>query len=162
MLLDYFQVIQNFLYVCQSVSLLTSLLKFDKCKDISSSGWDIFLEFFVDIPVMLVHLFQIIMNFLYVCQSVGWLTSLLKLYKYRDISSSGWDIFLNFFEISPGCWYTSYKWFWISCMSVSLFVCLLPYWNKTKGYLQFWRRYLSGIFWRPSWGVGTLDQNNSD
>ena len=50
---------------------------------------------------MLAGQFQIILKFLYVCKSVSWLTSLLKLYKYRDISSSGWDIFLNFFGDIP-------------------------------------------------------------
>ena len=67
-------------------------------------------------------------------------------YTYRDISISGWEIFLIFLEIFLGCWNTKYKWFGISCMAVSLFVCLLPYWNKTKWYLQFWMRYLSRIF----------------
>merc|ERR1712082_526740 len=89
MLVHYFQIVLNFLYVCQSVSWLTSLLKLDISRDISSSGLDIFLKFFGDIPLMLVHYFQIILNFLYVCQSVSWLTSLLKLDKYRNISSSG-------------------------------------------------------------------------
>ena len=51
---------------------------------------------------MFVHLFQIILNFMYVCQSVSWLISLLKLYKYRYISSSGWNI-LNFLRLV--CWY---------------------------------------------------------
>ena len=91
-----FQILLIFLYVCQSVSWLTSLLKLNKSRDISSSGWDIFLKFFGDIPGMLVHYFQIILNFLYVCQSVSWLTPLLKLDKYRDILSSGRDIFLKF------------------------------------------------------------------
>ena len=99
--LDYLLIILNFLYVCQSVSWLTSLLIWDKCRHISSSGWDIFLKFFGDIPGMLVHYFQIILNFLYVCQSVSWLTHLLKLDKSRDISSSGWDIFLKFFGDIP-------------------------------------------------------------
>ena len=36
-------------------------------------------------------------DFLYVCQSVSWLTSLLKLYKYRDVFYSGWYIFLKSF-----------------------------------------------------------------
>merc|ERR1712081_108394 len=84
-----FQIVLNFLYVCQSVSWLTSLLKLDKSRDISSSGWDIFLNFFGDIPEMLVNNFQIIQNFLSGSQSDSWLTSLLKLDKYRDISSSG-------------------------------------------------------------------------
>ena len=52
--------------------------------------------------VMLFHLFQIILNFLYVCQSVSWLTSLLTLYKYRDIASSGINIFLKFSRDIPG------------------------------------------------------------
>ena len=40
---------------------------------------------------MLVHYVPIILNFLYVCQSVSWLTSLLKLDKFRNISSSRWE-----------------------------------------------------------------------
>ena len=102
MLVHYFQIILNFLYVSQSDSWLTSLLKLDKYRDISSSRWDIFLNFFLDISGMLVHYFQIISNSLYVCQFVSWLTSLLKLNKSRDISSSGWDIFLKFFGDIPG------------------------------------------------------------
>ena len=95
MLLHHFQKILNFLYVCQSVSWLTSLLKLDKYRDISGPEWAIFLKFFGDIPRMVLHHFQIILNFLCVCQSVSWLTSLLKLDKCRDISSSGWDISLK-------------------------------------------------------------------
>ena len=86
----------NFLYVCQSVSWLTSLLKLDKYRDISTSRLYIFLELSGYIPGIRVHYFQIILNFLYVCKSVSWLTSLLKLDKYKDISSSGSDIFLQF------------------------------------------------------------------
>ena len=92
----------QFLHVCQSVSLLTSFLKLDKHRDISCSGWDISPNFSGDIPEMFVHNFQVLTNFLYVCQSFSWLTSLLKLDKYRDISSPGWDIFLKFFGGFPG------------------------------------------------------------
>ena len=49
----------------------------------------------------------------------------------------------------------------ISCMSVSLFVCLLLYQNYTKPYLRFCMRYLSEIFWRHSWDAGTLFPKNS-
>ena len=45
-------------------------------------------------------------------------------------------------------------------MSVSLFVCPVPYQNSTKWYLQFWIRYPTKFFWRYSWDVGTLVQNN--
>ena len=93
--------ILNFPYVCQSVSWLTFLLKLHKYWDIASSGWYIFLNFFGGIPGMLVPYIPRIWNFLYVCQSASWLTSLLKLDKYRDISSSGWNIFLNFFGDIP-------------------------------------------------------------
>ena len=97
-----FQIILNFLYVCQSISWLTSLLKIDKYRDISGSGWDISLKSFGDIPGMSLQGFQILPNFLYVSQPVSWLTSLLKLDKNKDISSSWWDIFLKFFGDIPG------------------------------------------------------------
>ena len=44
----------------------------------SGSGWDIFLKYFGGIPGMFVNYFWIISNFLYVCQSVSWLTFLLN------------------------------------------------------------------------------------
>ena len=70
-------------------------------------------RFFWDIPDMSAHWFQIILNFLYVCQSGGWHTFLLKYDKFRDISNSGWYIFLNFIDTFQGCWYTCSKYFWI-------------------------------------------------
>ena len=76
MLVHYFQIILNFMYVCQSVSWNTSLLKLYKYRDTSSSGRNIFLKSSGDIPRMNLHWFQIILNFLYVCQSVSWLTFL--------------------------------------------------------------------------------------
>ena len=97
MLVLLFQIILIFLYVSQSVIQLTFLLKLYKYWDISSSGQDIFLKFFGDIPWMFLHLIQIISNILYVCQSVSWLTSLLILDKWSDISSFEWDICLKFF-----------------------------------------------------------------
>ena len=73
MLLHNFQINTNCLYICQSVSWLTSLLKLDRCRDsllqldkyrdFSSSESDIYLKF---------------SSF---CQSVSWLTSLLQLDK---------------------------------------------------------------------------------
>ena len=92
----------KFLYVCQSVSWLTYSLKWDQYRHISCRWWDIFLKIFGDIPWMFLHHFSKITNCLYVCQSVSWLTSLLKLDKCRDISCSGWDILLNFLGDIPG------------------------------------------------------------
>ena len=50
---------------------------------------EIFLKFFGDIPRMFLEYFQIIMNFMYICQSVSCLMSFLKLGLFRDFSSSG-------------------------------------------------------------------------
>ena len=99
--LDYLQIILNFLYVCQSFSWLTFLLKLGQYRYISCTGRDIFLKIFGGFPGINLQLIQVILNFLYVCQSFSWLTSLLKLYKYRDISSSEWDVFLIFFGYIP-------------------------------------------------------------
>ena len=77
MLVHLIQIILNFLYACQSLSWLISLLKLHKYRDISSPEWEIFLKFGGYISGMLVHYFQIILNSFYVYQSVSWLTSLL-------------------------------------------------------------------------------------
>ena len=49
---------------------------------------------------------------------------------------------------------------------VCLSVCQLAYFlteiRQIQGYLQFWMRYLSEIFWRHSWDVGTLFPNYSE
>ena len=79
------------LLVCLFAYFLTKIIQ----RDISGSRWDIFLEFFGGIPGMFLHLNQITLKFLYVCQSVIWLTSLLK-YINLDNSCSGWDFFLKF------------------------------------------------------------------
>jgi len=144
-------------HVCLSVCLFAYFLTKIRQRHISGSGWDIFLKFFGDIPEMLVHWFQIILIF---CMSISLVVGILP-YKYRNISCSGPDVNLIFWEISLGCWYTSYKLFRISCMSASLFDSLLPYQNYTKGYIQFWIRYPSGIFWRHSFDVGTMVPNYS-
>ena len=101
MFVHYFEIITYFLYVCQSISWLTFLLKLGQYRDISSSRWDIFLKLFGDIPRIYLDYFQIMLNFLYVCQCIICLTSLLKLGQYRDISSSGWYIFLKSFGDIP-------------------------------------------------------------
>ena len=135
--------ILNFLYVCQSVSLLTSLLKLYKCRDISCSGWYIFLKFFWDIPVMLVHYFKIIFNFLYVCQSISWLMSLLKLDTYTEISSSEWDIFLiSFWDIHG----TFVHYFQI--ITIFLFLCQWASWLTSLLKLDKYR-HSSG----PEWDI---------
>ena len=131
MLVHYFQIIQNF---CMSVSMFVCLLPYWNQANIGiysvldeisfcnfwRHSWDVFTFFPKN------------MNCLYVFQSVCWLTSLLKLDKYKDISSSGWDILLKFFETFLGYWYTSSKCLWISCMCVSLSVGLLTYWTYTN------------------------------
>ena len=163
MLVHQFQNNMNFLHVCQSVIWPTSLLKLDNYRDISSSGWDIFLKFVGDISGILAHQLHTILNFLYVCQSVSWITSLLKLDKYKDISSSRWDVFLKSDWDISGCSYTGSKSSQISCMSVSLLVGLLSYWNYADIGIS---PHLDDIyfcnFWRLSLNVSILDQNNSE
>ena len=66
------------MYVYQSV-IAFLLIKIRLTMDIFSSGWAIFLKFTGDIPGMFLHLFKMIWDFLYVCQSLHGLTSLLKL-----------------------------------------------------------------------------------
>ena len=70
--------------------------------------------------------------FLSVCQFVSWLTLLLKLGKYRDISCSWWDIFLIFFETLMILLYTISKCLHTSCMYVSPLVGLLTDWNEAN------------------------------
>ena len=129
MLVHYFQIIMNFFYVSQSTGWRTSLLILQNYRDISRSWWHILLKCCGEFLGIFLDAFNIIQHILYVCQSVSWLTSLLKLDKYRDISGSGWDIFLKFLETFLGCCYTISKYFWNSCMSVSLLFGLLPYLN---------------------------------
>ena len=53
--------------------------------------------------------------------------------------------------------YTSSKCLKISCLSVSLLVCyFLTKIRQIWGYLHFWMRYLSEIFLRHSWDIGSL------
>ena len=89
-----------------SLSLLFGLLSYWNHTNIgySSSGWDIFLKFLGDTLRTLIHFFQIILIFLYVCQSISWPTFKLKLDKNWDITSSEWDIFLIFCKHSWDVW----------------------------------------------------------
>ena len=144
------------MYVSQSVSWLTFLLKLDKYRDISGPEWAILLNFFGDIPRMLLHHFQIILNFLYVCQSVSWLTSLLKLDKYRHISGPEWDIFLKIFGDIPRLILDYCQIILNFCMSLSLLFGLLSYWNlanigisQVLDEISFWifLETFPGYFW---------------
>ena len=70
-----------------------------------------------------------------------------------------------FLDTFLGCCYTSFKYFKISCMSVSLLVAKLPYWYETNIYIyiyiQFLMRYLSELYWRCFWDISGLFQNYS-
>ena len=50
---------------------------------------------------MFLHYFQIITNFLFVCQYAFWLTYLQKSGEYNDITSYGCMMFLNLFWHIP-------------------------------------------------------------
>ena len=75
-------------YIYSCLWFCLSVHSYLNCFNIFGSVRDIFLISFGDIPRMFVHCFQPILNLLYVCQFVSWLTSLLKLDKCKDISSS--------------------------------------------------------------------------
>ena len=97
MFVHYFKIITYFLYVCQSISWLTFLQILGKYRDISCSWWDIFLKFLGDILGLFVHFFQIITDFLYVCQSIGWLTSIFWMrYLSENFWTHYWDVFTLF------------------------------------------------------------------
>ena len=128
MFVHFFQIFTNFLYVCQSISWLTSIMKLGQYRDISCSGWDIFLKLYGDIPRIFLHYFQISSYFLLVCQSVSWLTSVQKLGQYRDISCSGWYIFLKLFGDIPGMFVHHFQinsTFLYVCQSVSCLASIL-------------------------------------
>ena len=48
------------------------------------------------------------------------------------------------------------------CLLVCQFAYFLTEIRQMQGYLQFWMRYFSKIFWRHSWDVGTLFPNTSE
>ena len=137
-------------HVCLSICLFAYFLTKIRQRDISGSGWDIFLEFFGGIPDMLVHWFQIILIF---CMSVSLVVGILPYWNPTNLGISPaldeisfWifmDTFLGCFYTSSryflkpnyacvrtrwifmdtflGCWYTSSK-------SLFLYVCQLVIW----------------------------------
>ena len=79
---------------------------------------------------------QIILNILYVFQSVSYLTYLLNICQYRNISSS-WYIFLKFLDIFPGYFWNISRLFEFLyvCQSVSPSLISLPichFWGSTS------------------------------
>ena len=151
MFVHYFKIITYFLYVCQSISLLTFLQILGKYRDISCSWWDIFLKFLGDILGLFVHFFQIITDFLYVCQSIGWLTSIMKLGQYRDISYSGWDIFKKFFWVNTGMFAHYFQIIMNSCILLVGWLTSLLILDKYRNISRLgWDIFLN-LFWDIPW-----------
>ena len=96
---------------------------------------------------MFVHQRKIILNFLYVCQSVSQFTSLLKSCQYRNISSSGGYIFLNFWRhsLDISVLFLKHSVF-VVCLSVCQLVYFLTEIMSIQDYLQFWMIYISEVF----------------
>ena len=126
MFVHFFWILTNFLYVCQSISWLTNLLKLGQYGDISCPGWDIFLKYFGDISGIFWQYFQINANCLYVCQSVSWLTSLQILNKCRDISCSERDIFLKFVWDIFGMFALISAYFWDQNHNFLIYLTRMP------------------------------------
>ena len=119
-------------------------------------------ETFWDIPELFVHFYQIITNFLCVCQSISWIPYLLKLGQYGDISCSRWDVFHKFLGDIPWMFLHYFQINTNYLYAVSLLVDLLPYWNKTNiGIYPVPGEISFCIFWRHSWDVVTPFPNNS-
>ena len=130
----------DFLYVSQFVSWLTSLLKLKKFRDISTSGWYIFLKSFRYVPGMFEYKFQITSEFLYVCESfVAWIPCVgvslfVGLLPYLININVGIYPVLNyvsfcFLEKFPECLYTGSEYFPFPSISVSLLFDSLSFWN---------------------------------
>ena len=144
---------KQFWNYCMSVSLLFGILPYWNYTNLdnSSSGWDIFLKFLGDIIETFIHKFQIILIF-FVCQCVS------RLLPYWNYTKMGLSLLLDeihfwkFWETLVGCLHTNSKYFWISCMSVSLLVCyFLTEIRQIWRYLHFWMRYISAIFLDIPW-----------
>ena len=102
------------------LNLLVGLLPYWNYTNIGISPFLDAISFWNFLEAFLGCLYTCSKQFWISCLSISWLTSLLKLYKYRDISSSGWFIFLIFFDTFLGYFCTISKIFCISCVSVSL------------------------------------------
>ena len=102
------------------------------------------------------------MNFLYVCQSVSWLSFLLKLCQYKDSSSSGTDIFLNIFRHIP--WIVPESLKMIPKSFIHLSVCFLAYFliEINTGTSPVLVEISFSTFWRHFWNVFTINQNHYD
>ena len=93
--------------------------------------------------------------------SVSLLVGLLLYWNWANIGISPVPdeiFFWNFLETFIGCFYTSSKWFWISCMSVSLFAyfltTIIPSYISSSGleiFLDFLETFLR--YWYPEFFV---------
>ena len=135
MFVHHFQIITNFLSVCLSVSWLTYFLKLCQYRDISLPVWNIFLNFFGDIPWMFLHYFQIIIKIL-VCLLVLYLayilTEIRPLYGYLLF----WKSYLSdFFRHSLDVFSSAFA-LWANrelyILGPSLTVCLCPSGRKLE------------------------------
>ena len=109
---------------------------------------------------MFLQLYQIILKFLYVCQSVIWLTSLMKLHKLRNLqlwmrylSEISWRHSQDFDTLFPNNFEFSL------CLSVCQLAYFLTEIRSIQGYLKLWMRFLSEIFWRFSQDISGLFPN---
>ena len=104
-----------------------------------------FQKEFWDTPGMFAHYYKIILNFLYVCQSVSLLLPYWNIDKYGDISIIGGGIFLKFFETFLGHWFTSFYSAWLSLHIDFWSFCVLVLTLKPLIFLPFGSLVVS--FW---------------
>ena len=81
-----------------------------------------------------------------------WLSPLLDEMYFKNFWRHSWDV----------CTLIQNNSEFLVCLSVCQLAYFLTEIIQIQGYLQFWKKYLPDIFWRHSWDVCTLIQNNSE
>ena len=149
--------------VCLSVCYLAHLL----IEMMSIKGYlqfcvrylsEIFWRHSWDVCTLVLNIFQCFV-FLLVYYLTHFLSEIMSLQRYLQF----WIIYLS--EISwrhswdVGILFPNNSEFHV-CLSVCQFAYFLTEIIQIQGYFQFWKRYISEIFLRHSWDVGTLIPNN--
>ena len=162
MLVHQLQMILNFFYVCKYVCFLTSLPKLDK--EISPVLDEISFWFFLrhswDVATLLLNYSEFLVCLL-VCQLAYFLTEIRQIQGYLKFWMRYLSEIFQGHSLDVGTLFPNDSKILI-CLSVCQLAKFPTEIRQMLGYLQFWMRYLSEIFWRHSWDAGTLFPNNSE
>ena len=110
---------------------------------------------------MFLHFYQIITNFLYVCQLAYFLTEIKLIQGYLQFQMRyPSEIFWRQSKAISGP-FPNYSEFFV-CLSACQLTYFLTESRQVQGYLKFCIRYLSAIFWRHFLYVDTPIPNKSE